>query len=129
VMPAWDGIPVVSLAQIGTPAEVIAFAEKRNVLPGTTKQLKTYTGADGFVPNEPRGGTYGINYRRATMDDIKAMLAANADKPCELTRVAFDRHSQGSVYNFTDGHAKWYRIEQTLAPNFLWGEYEYPNGK
>src|SRR5262249_15648049 len=63
VMPAWAGIPVVALAQIGTPAEVIAFAEKRNILPGTTKQLKTYVGVDGFVPNEPRGGTFGVNYR------------------------------------------------------------------
>ena len=128
VMPAWDGIPVVTLAQIGTPASVIAYAEKRYKVPNSTKILKTYVGVSGFYPNEPRGGCFGTYYRTCTMDDVATMIATGKDKPCELPRVFFDRHKGGSNYNFVDGHAKWYRLEQTLSPNFLWGEYEYPNG-
>ncbi len=30
-----------------------------------------------------------------------------------LRRVAYDRHLDGSNYAFCDGHAKWYRVEQT----------------
>jgi prepilin-type N-terminal cleavage/methylation domain-containing protein/prepilin-type processing-associated H-X9-DG protein len=130
VMPAWDGLPTATLAQIQYPSDVIAFAEKRNRLPGATSTLKTYAGVDGFVPAEPRGAVSLNNgYKYATPADVSAMLAAGKDKPCELPRVWFDRHKGGANYNFVDGHAKWMRIEQTLGPKFLWGEYEYPNGK
>ena len=62
------------------------------------------------------------------MTDVLQAVATQKDKPCELLRVDYERHSGGSNYNFLDGHAKWLRMEQTLAPNFLWGEYEYPHG-
>jgi prepilin-type N-terminal cleavage/methylation domain-containing protein/prepilin-type processing-associated H-X9-DG protein len=29
-------------------------------------------------------------------------------------------HNGGANYGFFDGHAKWYRIDQTLAPSNLW---------
>ncbi|MCS7225307.1 MAG: DUF1559 domain-containing protein [Armatimonadetes bacterium] len=29
-------------------------------------------------------------------------------------------HQDGSIYVFADGHAKWYRPEQTVRPNNLW---------
>src|SRR5262245_34428878 len=85
----YDGMPAVGLPQVSIPADVIAFVEKRNRLPnGTT--LKTYVGTDGFIPNEPRGGTFGVNYRRATMDDVRQAVATGRDKPCELLRVDFE---------------------------------------
>jgi len=29
-------------------------------------------------------------------------------------------HNKGGNYAFADGHAKWYRLDATLNPNFLW---------
>src|SRR5207302_1341608 len=97
VMPAWDGLPAVGLPQVSIPADVIAFVEKRNKLSNGTI-LKTYVGVDGFVPNEPRGLTYGTGYRRATMTDVLQAVATGKDKPCELLRVDYERHSGGSNY-------------------------------
>ncbi|GAB4468445.1 MAG: hypothetical protein OHK0029_40790 [Armatimonadaceae bacterium] len=40
------------------------------------------------------------------------------------------RHNGGSNYTFADGHAKWFRFEQTINPNnFLWGKRYYPTGQ
>jgi len=35
-------------------------------------------------------------------------------------------HNGGANYTFADGHAKWYKLEQTLNPDaFLWGKRAY----
>jgi prepilin-type processing-associated H-X9-DG protein len=37
-----------------------------------------------------------------------------------------EKHLGGSNYTFADGHAKWYKFEQTINPNnFLWGKKVY----
>jgi prepilin-type processing-associated H-X9-DG protein len=40
------------------------------------------------------------------------------------------RHSGGANYTFADGHAKFYRFDQTINPNrFLWGRTYFPTGQ
>jgi prepilin-type processing-associated H-X9-DG protein len=66
------------------------------------------------------------SYRFATIADAEAGLLGKSDKP-EIVRVQWDRHNGGSNYSFADGHAKWFKFDQTLNPiNFMWGEKWYP---
>jgi prepilin-type processing-associated H-X9-DG protein len=43
-----------------------------------------------------------------------------------LVRIGHTRHNGGANYIFVDGHAKWYRIEATLVPKWLWGPATFP---
>jgi prepilin-type N-terminal cleavage/methylation domain-containing protein/prepilin-type processing-associated H-X9-DG protein len=55
--------------------------------------------------------------------------ASNASGQHHIAYVAPQRHSGGSNYMFADGHAKWYRLEQTLNEgSFLWGKRVYSAG-
>jgi prepilin-type N-terminal cleavage/methylation domain-containing protein/prepilin-type processing-associated H-X9-DG protein len=130
VMPPWDFAPI-SLSAIGSPASVIAIAEKRNKV--GTSQTKTYAGTTSFVliSASPR------TFRYVTATEAAAALAAKSTSG--LTRVASTRHSEGSNYVFLDGHAKWHKLAQTVpsdpsqdtslpvatTQNRLWGEYNY----
>jgi prepilin-type N-terminal cleavage/methylation domain-containing protein/prepilin-type processing-associated H-X9-DG protein len=74
-----------------------------------------------------------VNYTSAT--NFRAYLMCNGTNPATVAeimidnppagnpkaRIAYNRHAGGSNYVFIDGHAKWYRLEQTLAPVFLHG--------
>ena len=130
VMPPWDYAPV-SLAVIGSPASVIAIAEKRNKV--GTSQTKTYAGttATVLINASPR------TFRYVTASEVEAALAAKSTSG--LTRVSYTRHTDGSNYVFLDGHAKWHKLAQTVpanpsqdttmpvttTQNRLWGEYNY----
>jgi prepilin-type N-terminal cleavage/methylation domain-containing protein/prepilin-type processing-associated H-X9-DG protein len=118
VMPAHDG-GTVNCAVVGTPASVIVLAEKQYKI-GTTV-LKSYAGTSGFYPDTPNNNPY----CRVTVDRVRAAIAVPSDRNYKLARVAFFRHAGGSNFVFADGHAKWYRMEQTLGTNFLWGERYY----
>lgn len=124
VMPAHNDYTVpVSTTVIGTPANVIVFAERQAVLGG--KALKAYAGTSGFIPDSPDSG---VAYAKTTLDQLKAAVDAKSDSTVKLTRVAFTRHNGGSNFNFVDGHAKFEKMDQTMGSNFQWGEYYYPAG-
>ena len=85
-----------SLAEFDTPADTIAVTEKNE---GTTREgMTAYNGS-------------------------RPMTLQEAQNPNGIfkERVAWDRHNQGFNNVFIDGHAKWHRLEQTIAPRFLWG--------
>ncbi len=116
----------VSLAQVSATANVIAIAEAQQ----ENKSSADHRPAHGFLPVEPYKSVTPIT--RVTAADV--FLNANGTTPAkgmagDKTRigyVAIKRHMGGANYTFADGHAKWYRIEQTLDPNnFLWGEKFY----
>ena len=127
-MPAHDWIPP-SEAAFTTPASLIVITERRDKLP--LVKIGPWKGASGFTVTSGKGAPGGQpcpgdNYRFTTPADLVGWETFTDDSP-ELVRVKWDRHEQGSNYTFFDGHAKWYRIEQTLnADNFLWGDKWYP---
>jgi prepilin-type processing-associated H-X9-DG protein len=117
---------VVNASTIEYPAQVITLAERRDKLQNGTI-MGVHKGMSAFIPGQPcPWWTLGVEYRRATLQDAKNALTGTSDKP-EIVRVKWDRHQLGSNYIFSDGHAKWHRIEQTLDPeNFMYGERFYP---
>jgi hypothetical protein len=132
VIPAHDWIPV-SESAFETPANLIVLGERRSKLNNPkAKVIGQWKGTSGFI------GTSGVStgsgqvcpgdsYRFATLLDAQAGLLGTSDKP-EIVRVNWDRHNGGSNYTFADGHAKWFKLEQTLSPvNFMWGEKWYPS--
>lgn len=64
------------------------------------------------------------------IDAIKAAKAARSGAgQHHIAYISPDRHLDGAVYTFADGHAKWYRLENTLNPDaFLWGKSNYSAG-
>jgi len=103
----------VTLASVGTPADVIAIAEAADVA-----NSSNHRPAHAFIPVEPYKDTGPI--RRATLAEV---LAGGT----RLDYASLRRHSDGANYAFADGHAKWYRAEQTLdTNNWKWGERFYP---
>ncbi|MBC7807968.1 MAG: prepilin-type N-terminal cleavage/methylation domain-containing protein [Akkermansiaceae bacterium] len=134
VVPPWD-YPAVPLSVVSAPASVIGFAEKRNRLPISKIQTKTYAGVTAFVrlTSSPR------TFRQMTMKEVTDSAAVGSDSPGKLVRVDYRRHQGGSNYIFLDGHAKWHRLEQTIPgditadtsvpvkspASFLWGEENY----
>jgi prepilin-type N-terminal cleavage/methylation domain-containing protein/prepilin-type processing-associated H-X9-DG protein len=131
VIPAHDWIPPVESA-FDEPANMIVLTERRSTMndPAKTK-IGQWKGVSAFI------GTGGVSvgsgqicpgdpYRYATPSDAYAGLLGKKDKP-EIVRVQWDRHNMGANYTFSDGHAKWFRFEQTLNPdNFLWGKTWIP---
>ncbi len=132
VIPAHDWIPVAESA-FETPANLIVLGERRAKLNNPkAKAIGQWKGTSGFI------GTSGVStgsgqvcpndtYRFATTSDAQAGLLGTSDKP-EIVRVNWERHNGGSNYTFADGHAKWFKLDQTLNPvNFMWGERWYPS--
>ena len=132
VIPAHDWIPVAESA-FETPANLIVLGERRAKLNNPkAKAIGQWKGTSGFI------GTSGVStgsgqvcpndtYRFATLSDAQAGLLGTSDKP-EIVRVNWERHNGGSNYTFADGHAKWFKLDQTLNPvNFMWGERWYPS--
>ena len=130
-VPAHDWIPPHE-SSFDTPANLIILGERRSLLKNpAAKPIGQWKGTSGFI------GTSGISsgsgqicpsdsYRFATIADAEAGLLGKSDKP-EIVRVQWDRHNGGSNYSFADGHAKWFKFDQTLNPlNFMWGEKWYP---
>jgi prepilin-type N-terminal cleavage/methylation domain-containing protein/prepilin-type processing-associated H-X9-DG protein len=134
-IPAHDWLPV-SEAEFTRPASMIALAERRATMndPAKTK-IGQWKGLGGFWATSSGSGSTaggsqicpGDTYRYVTKADIDANIANASDKKPELVRLKWDRHQGGANYIFFDGHAKWYRLEQTIDPaNPLWGDKWYP---
>jgi prepilin-type N-terminal cleavage/methylation domain-containing protein/prepilin-type processing-associated H-X9-DG protein len=136
VMPAHDWIPPTESA-IEAAANTIVLAERRNNMNDPAMTLiGQWKGTTPFIATSTAHGTGtgsgqvcpGDTYRFATITDVNnGLLPTNSNDNPEIVRVKFDRHAGGSNYNFFDGHAKWFRLEQTLDPNnFQWGNHWYP---
>lgn len=130
-IPAHDWIPPHESA-FETPANFIVLGERRSALNNpAAKPIGQWKGTSGFIGTSGASAGSGQicpsdNYRFATLADAQAGLLGTSDKP-EIVRVKWDRHNQGANYSFADGHAKWFRFEQTLNPsNFMWGDKWYP---
>ena len=129
-IPAHDWIPP-SESEFDKPASMIVLGERRNTMndPNKTK-IGEQKGTSAFIDASGKTGQIcpGVTYRKATFDDVKTgLLPSNKNDNPEIVRVKYDRHVGGANYAFFDGHAKWFRIEQTLDPNnWQWGDKWYP---
>jgi prepilin-type processing-associated H-X9-DG protein len=94
-----DRFAPLALAEFDAPADIIALTEMFTGPGAANKQgyhLYTSTG-------EPA---------------TSAAILASADVK---KRIATERHNGGMNNVFLDGHAKWYRLDQTLDNNWKWG--------
>jgi prepilin-type N-terminal cleavage/methylation domain-containing protein/prepilin-type processing-associated H-X9-DG protein len=146
VMPRmkFAGIPdmnVVNDSSIDAPGEVIMVAEiadHLNNLAGTSpsggaaanKSHRPTAGvSEGGTSTEydAENGT-GALYATPASVAVDAIENPAVGKP-HIMYASHKRHLDGANYLFTDGHAKWMRLEQTLNPNaFLWGKKAYSAG-
>jgi len=56
----------------------------------------------------------------------KSAIATGGESSERIAYTDPERHTGGANYVFADGHAKFYKLEQTLDPNnFLWGKQGY----
>ena len=135
-MPAHDWIPP-SEAAFEKPANLIVLGERRNNMNDAAKTLiGQWKGTSPFVATSTNHGTGsgngqvcpGDTYRFVTFTDVtNGLLPSNSNDNPEIVRVKFDRHEGGSNYSFFDGHAKWFRLEQTFNPDsWQWGDHWYP---
>ncbi len=135
-MPAHDWIPP-SEAAFDKPANLIVLGERRNNMNDAAMTLiGQWKGTSPFIATSGNHGTGsgsgqvcpGDTYRFVTFADVtKGLLPSNSNDNPEIVRVKFDRHTGGSNYAFYDGHAKWFRLEQTFDPgNWQWGDKWYP---
>lgn len=139
------GLSVVNESLIDTTSQTIMVAEIASDL----ARLAGTSAGGGANPNKSHRPTNGLGEGSATtvydsedgmtgpmypadiataLDQLKAShTPSNSD--LRITYTAYDRHLDGSNYLFADGHAKWMRVEATLAPsNFLWGKRVYSQG-
>jgi len=72
---------------------------------------------------------YAVDYNQISGgNDLWSLCRENsAAAYLHLAYIEPDRHNGGSNYVFADGHAKWYKPQQTLNPqNYLWGKKLHP---
>ena len=135
-MPAHDWLPVND-ASFSSASSLIVLGERRNTMndPAATL-IGQWKGTSPFIATSSTHGTGsgsgqvcpGDTYRKVTFDDVvNGLKPTNSNDNPEIVRVKFDRHNGGSNYSFYDGHAKWFRLEQTFNPgNWLWGDQWFP---
>jgi prepilin-type N-terminal cleavage/methylation domain-containing protein/prepilin-type processing-associated H-X9-DG protein len=108
-MPPYYFFPI-RLASIEAPAELIVITEaQKSPIDGNVVTSTTHA----YAVQQPGG-------RRMNLQE------ALDPKKHLRSRVAAIRHNEGCNYIFADGHAKWYRLEATITPTFLWGPLTWP---
>jgi len=132
------GMQTVNDSVIDRSSEVIMIAEMNdqlNNLSGTSTsggsaQSKTHRPTSGV--KEP--GTTFYESEDGTAAPLIAITLAEAEDAIanpgttksRIQYTELDRHLGGGNYLFADGHAKWYKLSQTLNPSgFLWGKKAY----
>jgi prepilin-type N-terminal cleavage/methylation domain-containing protein/prepilin-type processing-associated H-X9-DG protein len=110
---------VVSEAEIGATADVIAIAEAGE------EQRSSANPAHAFLPKEPYLDLSPI--RRATMAEVlNGGKNGEAGPDTRVQYLTIVRHNGGATYSFADGHAKWMKLGNTMGGNsWLWGERFY----
>jgi prepilin-type N-terminal cleavage/methylation domain-containing protein/prepilin-type processing-associated H-X9-DG protein len=138
VLPAHDFLPVSSSAWENS-AQLVTFTNRRAKRVGRmTSDFGPWKGVSGFfgvgagafMKDTPcTFHRYGIDYRRATLADAQNGMVNNVNDgdPTTLVRINYTRFNGGANYAFADGHAKYFKLEQTLSENnFMWGDRYYP---
>lgn len=139
---------VVSLAALDKPAGTIAITELTNYLSAVSGNgpggvaYKSHRPSDALARDTAGTVAYDVskNLGSAPIYALNgpaadAIFAAQPTAPFgggslpHLVYVNAGRHAQGNTFAFTDGHAKWMRVKQTLdCNNFLWGTQAYNQG-
>lgn len=147
-IPVYNALPahdwtVTSISMFTAPSNQIVITEHRN--DGTP--ANRHKGTSGFFPSQPcpqwtlvpyapGGSQYSYFPVPVAVAELAAAsvpsFAANAAlfKKYDILRVAWDRHTggQGANYSYSDGHAKYQNLGQTLNPNaYQYGDRWYPN--
>ena len=101
----------------------------------------SFKGCSGFIPDQPTPSAVGqplASQVQAKAADVISVFNSQvqtdgvscadngSSSQSDLYRTQWNRHIDGANYLMADGHAKWYRIEQTLDDGFLWGTAWYP---
>lgn len=133
VVPAHDWQPT-SLNVFESPADLIVFAERRNRVPKGAV-IGPHKGTSGFNPSQPcptwvqvvsENPTAG-QFSKVSAKQARARLAIATNDKFDITRVAWERHSDGANYSYADGHAKYQKLDQTLNfDRYGYGERFYP---
>jgi prepilin-type N-terminal cleavage/methylation domain-containing protein/prepilin-type processing-associated H-X9-DG protein len=136
-----DPSSVVSLSAIDESANTIMIAEMTDsaqAINGSSSAsgvaFKSHRPANGVATAS--GGVYDGEDSSHVNGAIRALTPAEARDAVKngltganghhIQYTAPDRHLDGAVYTFADGHAKWFKLEQTFNPsNFLWGKKHY----
>ncbi len=122
MIPAHDWIPV-SMTAVESPSDQIMVTERRNKL-NSGVVIGQQKGLSGFNPSQPCPTEA---YAKVTYAEALAHLNDTNDK-FDIVRVQWDRHSKGANYCYSDGHAKFARIDQTLNPdNYQYGSRWMPS--
>lgn len=137
LIPAHDWIPV-SLTALPEPANIISIAERRSKLKNGTV-LGKHKGLSGFNPSQPCPGSTQVppqfapltgttNFAFWTSDFAKQHWAVDTNDKNDITRVMWERHSEGANYAYGDGHAKFQKLDRTLNPDaYQYGDHFYPS--
>lgn len=92
-----------SLTQFSQPASQIVFAERHLGI--------------GFFDYHPWPSAPDGNWERGFLDGSGYKIGDIATDTQVPDPANKGRHMEGNNYSFADGHAKWFRFNQTLNPN------------
>jgi prepilin-type N-terminal cleavage/methylation domain-containing protein/prepilin-type processing-associated H-X9-DG protein len=140
-----SGVQVVPDALINAPANTIALAELSDYLSclngtslGTPVRNSSHRSVNAYAVDASGGRYLGENTDSATSPlyampyaTVKTRLDAcqggsGATTDPLLTYAGYNRHSGGSNFAFADGHAKWFKLDQTMNQNsWMWGAKNY----
>jgi prepilin-type processing-associated H-X9-DG protein len=99
----WNPIP---LSDVQTPADLIVMNETRPNAAFTDISFGT--------------GSFGQAFQACRAANLDASGNVNIASTANNLIAHYLRHNRGANYAFADGHAKWFRPQQTLTPNVQW---------
>ena len=139
LVPAHDWLPV-SMTSFEQPANLILITERRNKLKNAAGTiLGKHKGTSGFNPSQPcptwtivnytgNGSPGAGTYAYWTKDQADYHVKNDTNDKNDITRVMWERHSDGANYAYADGHSKFQKLDNTLKPSaYQYGERWYPS--
>ncbi len=138
-----DPAQITSQAAVDTPAEVILFTEATNNIArwndtssASGQAIKSHRPTNGIAVTcsyTPFDGESFIPGSAVIVALTAERARAAVNNPSvgnhRIQYMEPDRHNNGAIYAFTDGHVQWLRFEATFNPNrFLWAKRAYTAG-
>jgi len=130
------GMQTVNDSVLDFPSEIILVAEMNDTLQNLSGSStsggtasKTHRPMSAVKENsstfyESEDGTGTLT--AITMAEATDAIANPGTSKPRMQYTKLDRHLGGGNYLFTDGHAKWMKLENTIKPTgFLWGKKAY----